>query len=233
MRALILMVQRNKRLLTEQISNGMKHLIIIGAGGMGRDLYWSAKGCRGYGEEFDIKGFIDDDLTSQDGYEGYPPLLGNIDEYQIAEDDIFNCSIGNVKTKAIICDKLKAKGAQFYTLINKTAIVHEHTILGEGCYVGEFALIGTEATIGKGCLIQAYSIIGHDCKIGNYVRIDTHSVIIGGVEIQNRATIHTAAVVSHKVVVGEEAVVAACSFVIKKVKPGTTVCGKKAKMLQY
>ena len=211
----------------------MKHLVIIGAGGMGRDVYWSARGCYGYGEEFDIKGFIDDDLTSQDGYEGYPPLLGTIDGYQIEEDDVFNCSMGNVQTKAKICERLKEKGAIFYTLINKTAVVHEHTTLGAGCYVGEFALIGTEATIGEGCLIQAYSIIGHDCKIGDYVRIDTHSVIIGGVEIKSRATVHTAAVVSHKVVVGEDATVAACSFVIRKVKNGTTVAGNPAKLLEY
>lgn len=211
----------------------MKHLIIIGAGGMGRDIYWSARGCVGFGKDFDIKGFIDDDLSSQDGYDGYPPLLGTIDDYQIEEGDVFNCSMGNVQTKARICEKLKKKGARFYTLINKTAVVHEHTTLGEGCYVGEFALVGTEATIGEGCLIQAYSIIGHDCKIGDYARIDTHSVIIGGVEIKSRATVHTAAVVSHKVVVGENATVAACSFVIRKVKNGTTVAGNPAKLLEY
>lgn len=200
---------------------------------MGRDIYWSAKGCKGYGEEFDIKGFIDDDLSSQDGYDGYPPLLGTIDDYQIEEDDVFNCSMGNVQTKAHICEKLKKKGARFYTLINKNAVVHERTTLGDGCYVGEFALVGTEATIGEGCLIQAYSIIGHDCKIGDYVRIDTHSVIIGGVEIKSRATVHTAAVVSHKVIIGEDATVAACSFVIRKVKNGTTVAGNPAKLLEY
>ena len=44
---------------------------------------------------------------------------------------------------------------------------------------------------------------------------------------------HTGAVVTHKVVVGEDAVVAACSFVIKKVKPGTTVCGNPAIRLDY
>ena len=211
----------------------MKHLVIIGAGGMGRDIYWSTIGCKGYGEKFDIKGFIDDDLTSQDGYNDYPPLLGTIDGYQIEKDDVFTCSIGDVKTKGAICEKLKAKGAKFLTLIHKTANVHGHASLGEGCYVGEYALIGTEATIGENCLIQAYSVIGHDCKIGDFVRIDTHSVIIGGVVINHRATIHTAAVVSHKVVIGEDAVVAACSFVIKKVKPGTTVCGNPAKRLEF
>ena len=211
----------------------MKHLIIIGAGGMGRSVYWVAIGCHGYGETFDVKGFIDDDLTSQDGYEGYPPLLGTIDSYQIEEDDVFHCSIGSVKTKFAICEKLKSRGAKFLTLIHKTAVIHPHTTFGDGCFVGEYAIVGTEATIGENCLIQQYSIISHDCRIGDYVRVDTHAVIIGGVELKDRATVHTGAVVSHKVVVGEDAVVAACSFVIKKVKPGTTVCGNPAIILDY
>lgn len=210
----------------------MKHLIIIGAGGMGREVYWIATDCQGYGEEFDIKGFIDDDMSSQDGYDDYPPLLGTIDGYQIEDDDVFHCSIGDMKTKVAICEKLKEKGARFQTLIHKTAVVHPHTTLGEGCFVGEFALIGTEATIGENCMVQAYSVTSHDCKIGDYVRIDTHAVIVGGVEIKDRATVHTGAVVSHKVVVGEDATVAACSFVIKKVKPGTTVFGCPAKKLE-
>lgn len=211
----------------------MNHLVIVGAGGMGREVYWVATRSHGYGEEFDVKGFIDDDLTCLDGYEGYPPLLGTIDGYQIEEDDVFHCSIGDVKTKVAICERLKEKGAKFQTLIHKTAEIRPHTTFGDGCFVGEFAVVGTEAIIGENCLMQAYSITSHDCRYGDYVRIDTHAVVVGGVEIKDRATVHTGAVVSHKVVVGEDATVAACSFVIKKVKPGTTVCGIPAKRLEF
>lgn len=40
----------------------MKNLIIIAAGGMGRTLYDMSRESRGYGEEFVVKGFIDDNL---------------------------------------------------------------------------------------------------------------------------------------------------------------------------
>ena len=75
----------------------MKHLVIIGGGGMGKDIYHSAKHSIGYGTEYDIKGFIDDNLNSLDGCEGYPPVLDTIKNYQPSEDDVFTCSIGNVK----------------------------------------------------------------------------------------------------------------------------------------
>lgn len=209
----------------------MKELVIIGAGGMGRSVYCIATGSIGYGTEFIIKGFIDDDLHQLENFEGYPPMLGTIDGYDICENDVFVCSIGNTKTKRIICERLKKKGAEFHTLIHKTAIVRQNANIGEGCIIADYASVGADCTIGKNTLIQTFSIAAHDCKIGNYVRIDTHATCVGGVVVDDCATIHTTAVVSHKVVVGEGAVVAAMSFVIKKVKPNTTVYGNPAKVL--
>jgi len=209
----------------------MKQLIIVGAGGMGRSVYCIATGCIGYGTDFTVKGFLDDDLNSLDGFENYPPMLGTIDGYKFCEDDVFVCSLGNTKTKKMICEKLKAKGAKFQTLIHKTAIVRQNAKIGDGCIIADFASVGADCTIGESTLVQTFSIAAHDCKIGNYVRIDTHATCVGGVVVEDCATIHTTAVVSHKVVVGEGAVVAACSFVIKKVKPNTTVFGNPAKQL--
>lgn len=210
----------------------MKQLIIVGAGGMGRSVYCIATGSIGYGTEFEIKGFVDDDLHSMDGFESYPPMLNTIDGYQICEDDVFVCSVGNTKTKKMICEKLKARGAKFQTLIHKTAIVRQNAVIGDGCIIADYASVGADCTIGENTLVQTFSIAAHDCIIGNYVRIDTHATCVGGVIIEDTATIHTTAVVSHKVVVGEGAIVAACSFVIKKVKPNTTVYGNPAKLLK-
>ncbi len=209
----------------------MKKLIIVGGGGMGRSVCCIAKGSIGYKEEFIVKGFIDDNVDSLDDFEGYPPMLGTIDGYCIEDDDVFVCSIGNTKTKKMVCEKLKARGANFFSLIHKTAIVRQNAKIGDGCIIADYASVGADCTIGENTLIQTFSIAAHDCTIGNYVRIDTHSTCVGGVIVEDMATIHTTAVVSHKVVVGEGATVAAMSFVIKKVKPYTTVYGNPAKTL--
>ena len=209
----------------------MKNLIIIGGGGMGRSVYCIAQGCKGFATEFTIKGFIDDDLHSLDGFEGYPPVLDTIHNYEIQSDDVFICSIGNVKTKKRLSEELKQKGAKFLTLIHETAIVRQNAIIGEGTIVADYASIGADCKIGQGCLIQSYSIVAHDCIIGDYVRVDTHAVCVGGVILKDLATIHTGTVISHKVIVEEGSTVAATSFVIKKVKAGSTVWGNPAKIL--
>ena len=209
----------------------MKHLIIVAAGGMGRTVYSMAKECIGYGDIFDIKGFIDDNLHALDGFENYPPIIGTIKDYQVQADEVFASSIGNTNTKRLVCESLKQRGAVFFTLIHQKAIVRANAKIGAGSIIGEFATVGSDAVIGENCLVQTYACVAHDCRVGNYVRIDTHCTCVGGVVIKDCATIHTSAVLSHGVTVEENAVVGACSFVIKKVSAGTTVIGSPAHKL--
>ena len=122
----------------------MKHLVIIGGGGMGKDIYHSAKHSIGYGTEYDIKGFIDDNLNSLDGCEGYPPVLDTIKNYQPSEDDVFTCSIGNVKTKRTLCEMIKDRGGKFITLLHETAQLGENVKLGDGCIIDSHAHIGSD-----------------------------------------------------------------------------------------
>ena len=59
----------------------MKHLVIIGARGAGREVYLLATQMKEYGNEFDIKGFLDDKSNALDGLDGYPPILSSVEKY--------------------------------------------------------------------------------------------------------------------------------------------------------
>lgn len=210
----------------------MKNLIILGAGGMGKEMFYIAKTCIGYGIEFEIKGFLD--FPNPDwNTDIYPPILGLEDDYEIQPDDVFTCSIGEVKLKKKICEKMKTRGARFQTLICKDAQVNITATIGEGTIVDHFSIVGSDTVIGENCLIQAYTAVGHDCQIGNYVRIDNQCTCVGGTKMLNGSTVHTGSVINHGVVVGENAVVGACSFVIRNVKPNTTVQGNPARKVEY
>ena len=211
----------------------MNNLVIIGGGGMGRSLYCLAKNSIGYQKDFIIKGYLDDNLHSMEGFEGYPPLLDTISDYQPVEDDVFVCSIGNASTKEIICNEFAKRGAIFYSLIHNTAVVYETAKIGAGSIITEYACIGADCVIGEHALIQSYAAVGHDCRVGDFARIDTHVTCVGGTVISKGATVHTGAVINHKVIVGENATVGALSFVIRSVKSGTTVCGNPARKLEF
>ena len=209
----------------------MKHLVIIGAGGMGRTVYSNALESVGYGGVFDIKGFIDDDLSALDNYPNYPPLLGTIKEYQPDTDDVFVSSIGGASRRPCM-EEIIARGGEFIELIHQTARIYTNAKLGKGNFIGAFTVIGNDAVVGDYNMIQSYTVIGHDAHIGSWNRIDTHVTCVGGIVIEDDVNIHTSAVISHGVTVGSGAHVGALSFVIRKVKAGTTVMGNPAKKLE-
>lgn len=208
----------------------MKNLIIIAAGGMGRTMYDMAKESSGYGDDFIIKGFIDDNLHALDGFANYPPIIGEISAYIPQNNDVFVCSIGGASRKKCI-EELIHRNAQFINLVHRTARIGTNVLLGTGNIIGAYTCIGADAQIGNFNLIQSYTVIGHDVRIGDWNRIDTHVTCVGGTIIGNETDIYTSVVLNHGVVVENGAHVGACSFVIRRVKEGTTVMGNPARKL--
>jgi sugar O-acyltransferase (sialic acid O-acetyltransferase NeuD family) len=210
----------------------MKNLIIIGAGGMGREVYNLATQCNGYGVDFTIKGFLDKNADALKGFENYyPPVFDNAGDYRIGRDDFFTCSIGDVQSREKNIKTIIEKGGQFLSLVHPTALVNPTAKTGTGCLIFPYAQVGSHAVIGDFVLIQSFAVVGHDAIIGSYTRIDTHVLCVGGVKTGNGVTIHTGAILNHKVVVEDNSVIGAASFVIKRVKEGTTVFGHPARLL--
>lgn len=209
----------------------MNNLIIIGAGGMGRTMYDLAKESHGFGIEFEIKGFIDDNLNAFNGFENYPPLLGTISDYVPQLNDVFVCSIGGPSRKPCI-EKLIHKGAEFISLIHKTARIGTNVKMGKGTLVGTYTTIAADAELGDYNFIQSMTIIGHDCKIGSWNRIDSQVMMVGATTLGDNNMIHTGAMINHNVHIGNDCTIGACSFVTMDVESGSTLFSATARRLK-
>jgi len=210
----------------------MKNLIIIGAGGMGRTIYSNACESLGFGVDYIVKGFIDDNLHALDGFPNYPPIIDTIRNYTPQCGDVFVSSIGGSYRRKCIEDII-SRGGTFINLIHKTSRIYVNAKLGKGNFLGAYTVLGNDAVIGDYNMIQAYTVIGHDAKLGSWNRIDTHVTCVGGIVVEDAVNIHTSAVINHGVTVGTGSHVGALSFVIRKVKPGTTVMGNPAKKIDF
>ncbi len=209
----------------------MKNAVILGAGGMGKEISWFAQSCIGYGTDFVIKGFIDDNVHALDGYNGYPPMLGAIEDYRPEADDVFINSIGEVDLKKKCISIIQEKGGEFINLIHPTATIPPTIKIGTGNIIAARVGIGVETEIGDFCLIQDGAIIGHDVKIGSWCRVDCYVVLIAGVTLENEVCVHTSSVINHNVRLGKGCMVGAQSFVFRNVKPGISVFGNPAKKI--
>ena len=186
----------------------MKQLIIVGAGGMGRTLYDMSRESTSFEKEYVIKGFVDDNLHSLDGFKNYPPVLDTISDYEIQEEDVFVCSIGGASRRACM-ESILGRGGEFITMIHRTARIGTNVHIGRGCYIGAFTTIAADAFVDDFNFIQSHTIIGHDVKIGKWNRIDSYVMCVGGIRIGEGCIVHTNAVLNHNVEIGDGAHVGA------------------------
>ncbi len=209
----------------------MKNLIIIGAGGYGREIYNLAKQTKSYNKEYIIKGFIDDNLFALDKFRNYPKIISKINEYKIKENDIFICAISNIEIKKSIISIFKLQNAKFINLIHKSVRFHNNVKLGEGIIIADNSTISCECIIDDFVTINSSVCIGHDVIIGKFTNIYSFVFIGGNVKISSEVNIFTRATIMPKINIEIKSNIGSCSLVIKDVKSGITVFGIPAKKI--
>ena len=211
----------------------MKNLVIVGAGGCGREVLQWAKDINKKEQRWNIKGFIDDDLNALDGKVCDVPVLSSINDYQIEEEDEFVCCIGNSKVRKEVVARLKMKGAHFGTLIHPNAIIADSSTLGEGVIIYPFAIISDNAVIGDGCIINMYSSVAHDSVLGEYCTISAHCDITGMCKLGACVFMGTTSNVVPGTKIGNDVYICAGSTVMGRVRKEMKVLGNPAKIVKF
>lgn len=211
----------------------MKNLVIIAAGGCGREVLQWAKDINERENRWNIKGFIDDNPDALNGLKCDVPILATIDGYVIERDDEFVCCIGNSKIRKLVVEKLKAKGAVFTTLIHPNAVVADSCTIGEGVIIYPYALISDNAIIGDGCIINMYSSVAHDSSLGEYCTISAHCDITGMCHLGDRVFMGTTSNMVPTTKVGDDVYICAGSTVMTKVRNGLKLLGNPAKIVKF
>jgi sugar O-acyltransferase (sialic acid O-acetyltransferase NeuD family) len=206
----------------------MKQLLIIGARGFGREIFFTAMQCLGYGTTFTIKGFLDDKADALAGLPGYAPIISSVENYVVQKNDVFTCALGSVKQKRHYVEMIKSKGGIFQKLIHSSAIIFPTTVIGEGCVFCPNVQITVDVKIGDYTTVMSNSLIGHDAKIGSYCHLGVASFLGGHTELDDGVTLHPGAKVVPYKKVGAWATVGIGSVVLSNVKPGVTVFGMPA-----
>ena len=209
----------------------MKRLIIVGAGGFGREILSWALDCEALQHEWRVSGFLDEKPLALEAFDCAYPIVGSPSNYLPAEDDVFVCAIGDPRTKLRVCAELLARGARFITLIHPSAIIGRNNKIGQGCVFCPGSLITTNVTLGDFVTLNASSSIGHDAVIGEGCTLSGHVDVTGFCSLGEGVFLGSHAVVLPSAKVGDYAIVGAGSVVLKKVKPGATVMGVPAKQV--
>lgn len=211
----------------------MKRLLIIGAGGFGREVAGWARQCAAFRKEWEIAGFLDDNPQAVANYADIGlPVLGTIWEYMPQRSDLFICAIGTPKLRARVRAHFEEREGRFTRLIHESAIIGRNVYLEPGVICCPRVVLTCDVHIGKNTAINVASAIGHDAQVGTDCQISSFCDITGYVKVGDRVMMGSGARIIPGRRVESDATVGAGAVVIKNVSPATTVFGNPAKVFQ-
>lgn len=209
----------------------MKKIIVVGAGGFGREAYYLIQAINQVEPQFKVMGFLDDNPNALEGKKIDCPILGSVNDWQPSDNEVYAMGIAAPKTKEKVATILVGKGAKFVTLIHPAALVNKDAIIGIGCIIGGRSSVGALTRVGDFVHI-AGSMVGQDGLIDDY-STTTGFANITNAKLGKRVFVGSHAVVLNGLTVGDDAFICAGSICFSKVKPGTKVFGNPAKKMDF
>lgn len=207
----------------------MKDLVIIGAGGLGREIYMHVENIKKMVAKSDesyqyplwnVVGFIDDNVTQMDAPYKY---LGNLDDFLTMEPKPhFFVAIANSAARQRIAQRCVEAGCQPGSIIYPSALIDETAVIGDGCYIGDRCGISVNVKIGNFNIMQHHCGFGHDVVVGDFNSFMGETLIGGETTIGNNNYFGLRCTVINRINITDRCTFGACACVVKDaVQPGT------------
>jgi sugar O-acyltransferase (sialic acid O-acetyltransferase NeuD family) len=204
-----------------------QRVFVVGAGGLGREVFHAFQDCRKAGDfpDCEIAGFIDDNPQALEGYSKYPPVVCGVREYEPRSEDTLLCAIGIPLIRKKVVTILRQRDVNFATLVHPTATVRRTSRLGEGVILAQQAFVSTEVDIGEFVLLNGPITVGHDSTIGDFGELAPKAAVSGNCHIEEGVFLATGSSVAPGCRVGEWSRVSMNTAVMRNVRPFSLVHG--------
>jgi len=208
----------------------MKRLMLVGAGGCGREVASMVRHLNQADPTWDILGFLDDNPAIEGQIVSGTVVLGPIEMLRDFPDAYCACCVAEPWTKMQLVERAGSLGARWATLVHHTAVVMDTASLGEGCILLPHSAVTTDACLGRHVHLNYHSAAGHDSYLGDYVTLSSFVDITGHVRLETGVFVGSGASVLPEKTVGEHAVVGAGAVVTKDIPPRAIVMGIPARV---
>jgi sugar O-acyltransferase (sialic acid O-acetyltransferase NeuD family) len=208
----------------------MTKVLILGAGGTGRDIVDWLPELAAAGRGLDVIGFLDDDPKKQGTKVAGVPVVGTFSDLSRYPDARVVDALGSPRT-------FRERGARLagiadercVTVIHPLARVSQSAKVGSGSLLYPFTFVGPDVVIGRHVTVLSHGAINHDAQIGEFAILASHVALGGNVTIGAGSYVGMRATVREGVSVGAGAMIGMGAVVTAPVAAGATVVGVPAR----
>lgn len=212
----------------------MKRIVILGAGGLAREVADIFTACNQVDKQYEIVGFIDENQGNHGKILNGFPVLGGFSWFDRVDKSEVRAitGIGNPASRRKVVNKALSQGIQFCNVIHPTAVVTPFITYGIGVVITACCVLTNQISIGDHVFLNLDCTVGHDTMIDDFCNINPGVHISGNVHLETGCEIGTGAAIIQGVSIGKWSIVGAGSVVTANLPPNVTAVGVPAKTIK-
>ena len=204
-------------------------LVIIGAGGHGREVLDIVEAMNSIMPIFEFLGFLDDGPVAEHLLEQRGARVIGDTARLAALDCEYIVGIGRPDIRERFDRMAMAWNRQPAVLVHPAASVGTSNRIGPGVVIAAGARLTTNVSLGRHVHLNVNSTVSHDCVLGDYVTVNPGANISGSVSIGNGTTLGTGSSVIQGMTIGAGTMVGAGAAVVRDLSDGVTAVGVPAR----
>ncbi len=213
------------------MSTARVDLVVVGAGGHGRELVAAVEALNAVTPTWRVLGVVDDGPVDQDRLDRLGvSLLGDV-TWLMDHPSAYALGVGTPAARAHLSKELRSAGMEAATIVHPGAWIGPDVRLGEGVVIYHGCTVTTNVELGAHTHLNVGCAVQHDSVVGSMVQFSPGVMVNGDCVIGDAAFLGTRAVITRGCTVGEGARVGAGAVVLTDVPAHTTVVGTPARAL--
>lgn len=210
----------------------MKNIVIIGAGGVGREVSLIIQQINELEPTWNLLGFIDDNTDNWGKVINGYSVIGGIDSLEFLSNDTYIViAIANYEVKKKIVNKVNNK-FKFATIVHPKVWIHDYMTVGEGTIIYEGAILTANIEIGNHVIISPKCGVGHDSIIKDYVSLLWNVNVSGNDLIEEGVMMGSGSTVIQGKKIGKGSIIGAGAVVVNDIESFSTAVGVPAKVIK-
>lgn len=210
-------------------------LVVVGAGGFGRETVEAARAMNAVGASWRLLGYLDDDAALSGQCPEDVPVLGGREELKhLPNASVVVCTgrPDDYLSRPRIVESFGIPAERYATIVHPTAAVAPSSRIGPGSVLLAHAVLTAAVRIGSHVAVMPHVTFTHDDVVEDFATLATGVSLGGGVRIGQCAYVGAGALVRENRDVGPCALVGMGSVVITDVPACEVWAGVPARYLR-
>lgn len=218
----------------------LQELVIIGAGGFGREVKWlvdriNQRNMEQYRtEKWKLLGFIDDGIPVGTLTDNLPSLGGTEWMLEKKEPIAVACAIGSAEKRRKVVESIKSnRTLEFPKLLDPSVLMSDSVRLGKGNIICAGTILAVDISIEDFLILNLDCTVGYDTVLESYVTVYPSVNISGAVHVHSCVEIGTGCHIIQGKTIGAGTIVGAGAVVVKDLPEHCTAVGNPARPVKF